>query len=116
MVGGCDSPVRLVCGRRWAEFVPALDRKCIVLAPWCERIACEEIVKERTKATGEPAKAEEAPAGEEAGEDAALGPRGLTGAAKTLCIPFEQAEIPAGMGCFCCEEPASAWALWGRSY
>ncbi len=32
--------------------MPALDRKCMVLAPWCERIPCEEQVKERTKATG----------------------------------------------------------------
>ena len=142
---------------RWHEFVPALDRKNIALAPWCERIACEERVKEQTKATGE-VKVEEAAAegeGEEA--DAALGPRGLTGAAKTLCIPFEQvrhcsssmsstvmagephlfyfnklyaqavafschglglaqAAMPAGQKCFCCDEPASAWALWGRSY
>ncbi len=35
----------------------------------------------------------------EAEEDAALGPRGLTGAAKTLCIPFEQAEMPEGQKC-----------------
>ncbi len=69
--------------------MPALDRRNLVLAPWCERIACEEQVKERTKATGE-VKVEEVPTEGESAEDAALGPRGLTGAAKTLCIPFEQ--------------------------
>lgn len=80
--------VLLLCAR-WAEFVPALDGKNIVLAPWCERIACEEEVKNRTKATGAAAReeVEEVKEGED-GADAA--PKGLTGAAKTLCIPFEQ--------------------------
>jgi hypothetical protein len=70
--------------------VPALDGKNLVLAPWCERIECEEEVKNRTKATG--VKVEEAPPAE--GEDATQGPRGLTGAAKTLCIPCEQVGAP----------------------
>ena len=75
----------------------------MVLAPWCERIACEEEVKNRTKATGE-VKAEEPVEGEEA-EDAALGPRGLTGAAKTLNIPFVQVRSERMGGC-----SLSCWA------
>jgi prolyl-tRNA synthetase len=43
--------------------------------------------------------------------------KGLTGAAKTLCIPFSQPAMPPGQVCFCgCGHAASAWTLWGRSY
>jgi prolyl-tRNA synthetase len=70
--------------------VPSLDRKCIVLAPWCERIVCEEEVKTRTKGDAVP-DAKPSGEGEEAGTDEA--PKGLTGAAKTLCIPFEQVRL-----------------------
>jgi len=40
----------------------------------------------------------------------------LTGAAKTLCIPFEQEKMPAGTKCFACGKDADVFALWGRSY
>lgn len=70
--------------------MPSLDRKCIVLAPWCERIVCEEEVKTRTKGDAVP-DAKPSGEGEEAGTDEA--PKGLTGAAKTLCIPFEQVRL-----------------------
>jgi len=41
----------------------------------------------------------------------------LTGAAKTLCIPFEQPELKKDSKCFACDEKtADCWALWGRSY
>jgi len=98
----------------WAEFVPSLDRRNIVLAPWCERIVCEDEVKARTKGDAVPDSKAAAGGEEAAGEDAA--PKGLTGAAKTLCIPFEQAEMSEGQKCFCCGEPAVSWTLWGRSY
>ena len=43
--------------------------------------------------------------------------KGLTGAAKTLCIPFEQPPMPAGQKCFAgCGHDATAYTLWGRSY
>lgn len=29
-------------------FVKALDSKCMVLSPWCERVKCEEDVKDRS--------------------------------------------------------------------
>lgn len=39
------------------------------------------------------------------------------GAAKTLCIPFQQPPLPAGTMCFTGNgKPATVWALWGRSY
>lgn len=42
----------------------------------------------------------------------------LTGAAKTLCIPFNQAPLPAGTKCIVpgCEHDAVSWTLFGRSY
>lgn len=73
-------------------MVPALNAKNMVLAPWCEEITCEDNVKKFTKAESmEESKAEPAAgAGEEAGEEEGGESRGLTGAAKSLCIPMEQ--------------------------
>ncbi len=81
----------------------ALDGN-MVLAPWCERIACEEEVKKRTSPDAADKKIVngEAPA--------------LSGSAKTLCLPFNQEELPEDAKCFCCGQKATAFALWGRSY
>lgn len=77
----------------WPGFVPALDAKKMVLAPWCEDPESEEWVKKRS--------------GEESDK----------GAAKTLCIPFSQPPLPAGTPCFTGNgKTATVWALWGRSY
>ena len=77
----------------WKDFVPALDGKNMVLAPWCEDPESEEWVKRKS--------------GEESDR----------GAAKTLCIPFEQPPLPAGTPCFTGNgKTATCWALWGRSY
>lgn len=94
----------------WDEFVPALDRRCVALAPWCEHTECEEQVKHRS---GEAAEAEEEKGAEEDAEEKA---KKLSGAAKTLCVPFEQEEMPAGTKCFQCDRDASVYCLWGRSY
>jgi len=40
----------------------------------------------------------------------------LTGAAKTMCIPFEQTPLEAGQKCFACDRDAKVRALWGRSF
>lgn len=37
-------------------------------------------------------------------------------AAKTLCIPFDQPDLPAGTPCFVSGQEAKCWVLWGRSY
>ena len=37
-------------------------------------------------------------------------------AAKSLCIPFEQPELPSGTKCFISGKDATCWVLWGRSY
>ena len=78
----------------WPEFVPALDRKHMVLAPWCEDPDSEEWVKKQSAKESD------------------------RGAAKTLCIPFEQPVLVPGTPCFTGfhGKVATCWALWGRSY
>ncbi|KAH7283847.1 hypothetical protein KP509_34G026500 [Ceratopteris richardii] len=85
--------VRDLCIKKvftWEDFIEALNDKKMVLAPWCDDVEVEEDVKARTK--------------------------GDTGAAKTLCMPFEQPDLPDGTVCFASGKPAKRWALWGRSY
>mmetsp|Transcript_3564 Transcript_3564/g.2594 ORF Transcript_3564/g.2594 Transcript_3564/m.2594 type:complete len:85 (+) Transcript_3564:1853-2107(+) len=82
----------------------ALNSKNLCLAPWCEHQWCELTVKEKSK--------EESLKMAQANEDEMQ----LTGAAKTLCIPFEQEPLAEGTKCFHCEKPATTRALFGRSY
>jgi len=89
----------------WDEVAPALAARKMVLAPWCEEKESEEEIKKLT-----------AGASKEKKEDAQEGAPALSGAMKTLCIPFEQEEMPAGTKCFFTGKPAKRWTLWGRSY
>lgn len=38
----------LVQVTKWEEVVPALENKCIVAMPWCERSECEDEIKDRS--------------------------------------------------------------------
>lgn len=76
----------------WDGFIDALDAKKLILTPWCETKESEELVKKKTTAESQ------------------------GGAAKTLCIPFDQPPLEAGAKCFITGEPAKCWVLWGRSY
>ncbi|TQD83136.1 hypothetical protein C1H46_031298 [Malus baccata] len=76
--------------KTWEEFMEALNQKKMILAPWCDEQEVEEDVKKRTK--------------------------GEIGAAKSLCTPFEQPELPEGTLCFASGKPAKKWTYWGRSY
>ena len=89
----------------WEDFMAAVNEKNIVLAPWCDTVACEQKVKDRSKE-------ESLLLLEAANEGEVL----LTGSAKTLCIPFELGnQNPTGK-CFHCEKEAKVTGLWGRSY
>ncbi|CAN8288768.1 unnamed protein product [Cochlearia groenlandica] len=68
----------------------ALNKKKLILAPWCDEEEVERDVKARTK--------------------------GETGATKTLCSPFDQFELPEGTLCFASGKPAKKWTYWCRSY
>ncbi|KAK7196967.1 prolyl-tRNA synthetase [Novymonas esmeraldas] len=92
----------------WSEFVPTLNRKCVILAPWCGAMECEDQVK---KDSAEESRAAQA---QETREDA----RAPSMGAKTLCIPFAQPEAAEGHTCICksCTKAATTWVLFGRSY
>lgn len=97
----------------WQEFLPALDQRTMVLAPWCEQMECEIDVKERSGTEGQ----------QRLDEDGEVDVRALSGAAKTLCIPFEEELARLGVGkisntakCFACDCKAVSFTLWGRSY
>ena len=96
----------------WDDFMAGLNNRDICLADWCDEVCCEERIKEQSKE-------ESLKAMEDMNEDEAL----LTGAAKTLCIPFQMGKQASGdpeafnnVKCFFCEKPAKVTALWGRSY
>lgn len=94
---------KLVKVWEWKDFVPALEEKCVILTPFVNETEWEEEVKRRSR--------EEALAGES--EDARTA---TSAAAKTLCIPFDQPDLPPGTKCFVSGKEATCWVLWGRSY
>jgi prolyl-tRNA synthetase len=91
----------------WKDFMEALDGRNLCLAPWCDVKKCEVKIKDQSKEESLQKMAE-------ANEDETL----LTGAAKTLCIPYElgNQKLAEGVKCFYCGEQAKVTALWGRSY
>ncbi|EFH52243.1 hypothetical protein ARALYDRAFT_323549 [Arabidopsis lyrata subsp. lyrata] len=76
--------------KTWDEFIKSFNEKNFILAPWCDEVEVERDVQARTK--------------------------GETGAAKTLCSPLDQPELPEGTLCFASGKPAKKWTYWGRSY
>lgn len=92
----------------WKDFVPNLEKNNLVLTPWCggEHEDWEEWVKNTSKEESLKSRGEE-------GEDERCA---TSVAAKTLCIPFDQPELPKGTKCIASGLPATCWVLWGRSY
>jgi prolyl-tRNA synthetase len=92
----------------WKDFVPNLEKNNLVLTPWCggEHEDWEEWVKTTSKEESLKNLGEE-------GEDERTA---TSVAAKTLCIPFDQPELPEGTKCIASGLPATCWVLWGRSY
>lgn len=81
----------------WPEFLDALQKGGRALVPWCNEVKCEEIVKDRSS------------------EESLPTASGVSGSAKSLCIPYEQPQEKA-LKCFCCGNTAINWTLFGRSY
>lgn len=98
----------LVKVTEWKDFVPNLEKNNLILTPWCggEHKDWEEYVKEKSR--------EESLASR--GEVAEDEKTATSVAAKTLCIPFNQPDLPEGTKCFASGLPATCWVLWGRSY
>lgn len=108
---------RVMRAATWDEFTRALAQRSMILSPWCEAEKCEVDVKARTKDLDTSAESADA-------ETTDADPRALSGAAKTLCIPFKEElermevkdDITEDTKCFACCKNATAYTLWGRSY
>lgn len=104
-----DRDAHVVIVRKWADFVPSLEKRCLVLTPFCDETEWEEKVKKMSR--------EEALRGSVEAATTAT-----SVAAKTLCKPFQGQqgfscpELEEGTLCFVSGKPAKAWVLWGRSY
>mmetsp|Transcript_23254 Transcript_23254/g.32572 ORF Transcript_23254/g.32572 Transcript_23254/m.32572 type:complete len:731 (+) Transcript_23254:72-2264(+) len=98
----------LVQVTEWKDFVPNLELNNLVLTPWCggEHQDWEDWVKNKSREESLASRGEE-------GEDERTA---TSVAAKTLCIPFDQPELPEGTKCIASGLPATCWVLWGRSY
>jgi len=99
---------RLSIAKNWNEFSDALSKGNLIKAPWCEDTKCEDRITEKSKA--------EAKAKQEAAASDNIDTSGLTGGAKTLCIPLDQTPVFDQQPCFACGNPSKKWVLLGRSY
>eukprot|EP00461_Guttulinopsis_vulgaris_P000154 UN00154 len=86
----------------WDAFMTALQSDQLGLLPWCGESECEESIK---KKTAEDSKNFTGPGGSD-----------KSGAAKSLCIPFDQPADIEKHVCIKCQKAAQKWALFGRSY
>ncbi|XP_034232537.1 bifunctional glutamate/proline--tRNA ligase [Thrips palmi] len=91
-----------VVSKSWDEFCSALEKKCVIMSPFCGEIPCEDNIK-KDSARDDEAQDSGAPA---------MG-------AKSLCIPFKPpAQITATDRCIhpACKAKPKAYTLFGRSY
>uniref|UniRef100_A0A6M2DHN3 Putative trna synthetase class i n=1 Tax=Xenopsylla cheopis TaxID=163159 RepID=A0A6M2DHN3_XENCH len=91
---------KVIC-KEWPQFLEELEKKNIILAPFCGSIPCEDKIKA------------------ESARDDDLEPNAASMGAKSLCIPFEQpAEITQNDKCINpkCNNKPNAYTLFGRSY
>ncbi|KAH8921916.1 prolyl-tRNA synthetase, partial [Atractiella rhizophila] len=99
-----DFDTRLKVITEWSNFVPTLNGRNICVIPWCEVEECEDKIKERSAAESAAVQDERAP----------------SAGAKSLCIPFDQAQFPAieagKTKCPNCGRDSKKWTLFGRSY
>ena len=85
----------------WQKFVNDVDKKNIIMSPFCGRVECEEHIK-KDSAREEPSE-----------------PGAPAMGAKSLCIPFKQPkEITPASKCIhpSCTEKPKFYTLFGRSY
>ncbi|KAK5779302.1 proline--tRNA ligase PWA37_004176 [Arxiozyma heterogenica] len=87
----------------WKEFVPNLNKKNVIIAPWCGVTECEEDIKDSS-------------AKKDDGEEIAVDEKAPSMGAKSLCIPFEQPELKESQKCIKCDRPAINYTMFGRSY
>ncbi|CAN7984851.1 unnamed protein product, partial [Ixodes hexagonus] len=88
--------------KNWDQFLEKLEGKCLIMAPFCGDMDCEDEIKKSS-----------------AKDCLEAEPGAPAMGAKSLCIPFEQpAKVEAGDKCInpgCTRKP-SAYTMFGRSY
>lgn len=92
-----------VTANDFKSFMEHINKKKMVLTPWCDNKDCEKKVKDLS---GLLSKQDE-------------GELDQSGSAKTLCKPLKQDAVPAGTKCFAhehCGNEAKVFCYWGRSY
>jgi prolyl-tRNA synthetase len=87
----------------WKDFVPTLNQKNVILAPWCGDSECEDDIKDSS-------------AKKDDGEDEEVDEKAPSMGAKSLCIPFAQPELKQGQKCVRCDKAAVTYCMFGRSY
>lgn len=87
----------------WKDFVPTLNAKNVIVAPWCGVAECEDDIKD-------------ASARKDSGEEEVVDEKAPSMGAKSLCIPYEQPKLPAGQMCVKCDKIATTYCMFGRSY
>ncbi|GMF05850.1 unnamed protein product [[Candida] boidinii] len=87
----------------WKDFVPELNKKNLILAPWCGVMECEEDIKDSS-------------AKKDDGEELEVDDKSPSMGAKSLCIPFEQPTLAPGQKCVRCDKEAINYTMFGRSY
>jgi prolyl-tRNA synthetase len=115
-----DRDARISQVTTWKEFNQELNKLHMVLAPWCGFKQCElKIKKDSAEAANLKVEAQGGPQGSATAGDAdgdAEVFEQLTGAAKSLCTPFDQPALEEGTCCVRCDKKAINWTLFGRSY
>jgi len=87
----------------FSEFLTAINTGNVALVPFCGKKDCETNIKKRSR--------------EESKANASDEGFGLTGSAKSLCIPFDQPSDCTSTPCFGdCGANGVSWCLFGRSY
>ncbi|KAF5270207.1 hypothetical protein FQA39_LY08421 [Lamprigera yunnana] len=86
----------------WSQFTPNLNKKNVILTPFCGENDCEDKIK--------------ADSTRDASEAAEVGAPSM--GAKSLCIPLEQPPMKANARCIHpdCNNKPKFYALFGRSY
>ncbi|KAK7086374.1 hypothetical protein SK128_012176 [Halocaridina rubra] len=85
---------------KWQDFTDNLDRGNIMLAPFCGREECEDVIKK------------------ESAREEVVEPGAPAMGAKSLCIPFVQPGDVTGLSCIhpSCKTKPLYYTLFGRSY
>lgn len=91
-------------------FFSALSNRKLAIIPWCGEEQCEKSIKVQSAIDSKYVAEQDASQGVDTGEK-------LTGAAKSLCVPFEQPQEDVKQyKCVKCQKDSATWVLFGRSY